>query len=108
MPSAGPGVAATTTKLIVIRVRLPLGLGGLVLPIAQVAPANAIGTVQFTNGSAAVGVPVPVVAGLTFGPIRFLGTGQHALSAVFIPGDPTRFLPSTSNTVTFKFSSALR
>lgn len=101
-------MATTTTKLIVIRVRLPLGLGGLVLPIAQVTPANVIGTVQFTNGSAALGVPVPVVAGLTFGPISFLGPGQHALSAVFIPSDPMRVLPSISNTVTFKFSSVFR
>ncbi|MBV9650085.1 MAG: hypothetical protein JO296_08100 [Pseudonocardiales bacterium] len=108
LPSPGPGITATTTALIVIRIHLPLGLGGLVLPIATVAPITAAGTVQFTNGPATLGQPVPAIAGLAFGPISILGTGQHTLSATFIPSDPTQFQPSTSNTVTFRFSSARR
>jgi hypothetical protein len=108
LPSPGPGMTATTTTLIVIRVHLPWGLGGLVLPIATVAPTTATGTVQFINGPATLGQPVSVIAGLAFGSIRILGTGQHTLSAIFIPSDPTQFQPSTSNNVTFKFLSAHR
>jgi Bacterial Ig-like domain (group 3) len=74
-----------------------------VIPTAQVAPISASGTVQFKDGSANLGAPVPVVAGTAIGPIRVLTPGSHSLSAVFTPTNPTRFLPSTSNTVTVKF-----
>jgi hypothetical protein len=49
-----------------------------------------------------LGAPVPVVAGIAIGPVSGL-PGPHALSAVFTPSNPTRFQPSTSNTVTVKF-----
>jgi hypothetical protein len=104
-PSPGPGMTATTTKLAVLAVHLPFGLGELVIPIARVAPANAAGTVQF-NGPASLGAPVPVIGGFAFGPVTILGKGQqHELSAIFVPGDPAKFQPSTSNTVTVKFWS---
>jgi Bacterial Ig-like domain (group 3) len=83
-------------------VPLPLGLGGIVIPTAQVAPISASGTVQFKDGSTNLGAPVPVIAGTAIGPVSTLAPGSHSLSAVFIPANPTRFLPSTSNTVTVK------
>jgi hypothetical protein len=86
----------------VIQVPLPLGLGGIVIPTAQVAPANATGTIQFKDGSANVGTPVPVVAGIALGPTRTLIPGAHPLSAVFTPSNTTKFQASTSNTVTVK------
>ena len=82
---------------------LPLGLGGIMIPTAHVAPANATGTVQFKNGAANLGAPVPVIAGIAIGPVSTLSPGTHPLSAVFTPTNPTRFQPSTSNTVTIKF-----
>lgn len=82
---------------------LPLGLGGIVIPTAQVAPANATGTVQFKDGSANLGAPVPVVVGIALGPTSTLSRGTHLLSAVFTPSNTTRFLASTSNIVTVKF-----
>jgi hypothetical protein len=102
-PSPNPGATATTTTLSVIQVPLPLGLGGIVIPIAHVAPANAIGTVQFKDGSANLGAPVPAVAGFAVGPASTLRPGTHQLSAVFTPRNQTKFLPSTSHTVTVKF-----
>jgi hypothetical protein len=83
-----------------------LGLDGLVIPIGYVMPVNAAGTVQFKDGAANLGRPVPVVAGIALGPVSILNAGQHSLSAIFTPSNPTRFQPSVSNTVTLRFSSA--
>ncbi|MBV9058153.1 MAG: ExeM/NucH family extracellular endonuclease [Pseudonocardiales bacterium] len=102
-PTPAPGATASTITLSVVQVPLPLGLGGIVIPTAQVAPANAAGTVQFKDGSANLGAPVPVVIGIALGPASTLSTGTHLLSAVFTPSNTTRFLASTSNIVTVKF-----
>ena len=82
---------------------LPLGLGGIVIPTAQVAPANAAGTVQFKDGATRLGAPVPVTAGVAIGPVSTLAPGSHSLTAVFTPTNPTNFQSSTSNSVTVKF-----
>jgi WD40-like Beta Propeller Repeat len=97
-----PGTATTTT-LTVTQVRLPFGLGGYVLPIAQVAPANAAGTVQLKDGTANLGAPVPVAAGIAVGGLVSLPPGPHSLTATFIPASLAAFQLSTSNTVTFRF-----
>lgn len=67
---------------------LPLGLGGIMIPTATLATANAAGTVQFKDGSANLGAPVTVVAGIGRTPLSFLRPGQHSLTAVFTPTDP--------------------
>jgi len=84
-------------------VPLPLGLGGIVIPTATVAPVNASGTVQFKDGSTNLGGPIPVAGGIAVGPVTVLGKGQHSLTAVFTPSPATKFASSTSNTVTFTF-----
>jgi hypothetical protein len=96
-------VTATTTTLSVIQVPLPLGLGGIAIPTAHVAPSNAAGTVQFKDGTTNLGGPVPVAGGIAVGPLSILSRGSHSLSEVFTPTNPTKFKPSTSNTVTVKF-----
>jgi hypothetical protein len=87
----------------VVKVPLPLGLGGIAIPTTRVAPANATGTVQFKDGTTNLRGPVSVLGGIAVGPVTVLGKGQHQLIAVFTPTDPTKFKPSTSNTVTFTF-----
>jgi len=88
----------------VIQVPLPFGLGGLALPIANVAPFNAAGTVQFKDGTTNIGRPVRVTAGFAFGGLVFLPAGPHSLTAVFTPRNPARFGPSTSTPpMTFTF-----
>lgn len=82
---------------------LPLGLGGIAIPTAHVAPPNAAGTVQFKDETTNLGTPVPVIAGTAIGPVSILGRGAHSLTAVFTPTNPTKFQPSTSNTATFTF-----
>ena len=93
----------TTTSLSVFRLPLPLGLGGIAIPTATVAPLNAAGTVQFKDGAVNLGGPVRVIAGQAVGPVSFLRESPHSLTAVFTPTNPAAFTPSTSNTVTFTF-----
>ena len=89
--------------LTIIEVPLPLSLGGLAIPIAQVTPADASGTVQSQDGATNLGGPVPVVAGTAIGPIYVLHSGSHSLTTTFTPANPANVQPLTSNTVTFKF-----
>jgi Bacterial Ig-like domain (group 3) len=102
-PTPAPGAIKTTTKLSVITIPLPLGLGGFVLPIATVTPSNAAGTVQFKNGMTNFGAPVSVTGGVAVGPLTSLPRGTYSITAVFTPTNPAKFAPSTSNTVTVPF-----
>ncbi|MGH3549117.1 MAG: Ig-like domain-containing protein [Pseudonocardiaceae bacterium] len=102
-PTPIPGAKDTTTTLSVIHVPLPFGLGGFAIPIANESPVNAAGTVQFKDNGNDIGGPAPVFGGTAVGPFAFLPPGQHSVTAVFTPTDPTVFKPSTSNTVKFRF-----
>ncbi|MGH3753851.1 MAG: Ig-like domain-containing protein, partial [Pseudonocardiaceae bacterium] len=77
--------------------------GGLAVLFANVAPANAVGTVQFKDGTTNLGAPVPVTVGFAFGGVLSLPVGPHSITAMFIPANPAAFGPSTSNTVAFTF-----
>jgi hypothetical protein len=69
-----------------------------------VAPPDATGKVQFKDKfmdkTTALGDPVQVRSG-GFAVLlaKKLAKGEHSLTAMFIPSDPTAFKPSTSNTV---------
>ena len=108
LPSPEPGVTVTTTTLYVMRVPLPFGLGGVVIPIAVISPRTVVGTIQFKDGTTNLGGPVAVTGGVAIGPIMLISLSSHALTAVFAPTDSTVFQSSTSNTVDFSFSSAPR
>ncbi len=86
-----------------IEVPLPFGLGGFAIPIANVDPFNAAGTVQFQDNGNNIGGPVPVFGGVAVGPFTTLPAGHHSVTAVFTPKNAAKFKPSTSNTVTFTF-----
>jgi phospholipase C len=64
--------------------------------IASVSPVNAAGTVQFKDGTANLGAPVPVAVGPAILATPALTAGTHTLTAVFTPANPTVFGPSTS------------
>ncbi|MFZ0121759.1 MAG: Ig-like domain repeat protein [Pseudonocardiaceae bacterium] len=98
-----PGATATPTTLTVIWVPLPFGLGGLVIPIANVTPRNADGTVQFTDVGHNLGPAVTVHGGAAIGLITVLGKRSHSITAQFTPTDPAAFQSSTSKTLTFRF-----
>jgi outer membrane biosynthesis protein TonB len=102
-PIPAPGATATTTTLTVIRVPLPFALGGLVIPIANVTPRNADGTVQFTDAGHNLGPAATVHGGVAIGLIAVLGKRSHSITAQFTPTDPAAFQSSTSKTVMFRF-----
>jgi len=72
----------------VINVPLPVGLGGFAIPIANVAPFNVVGTVQFRDGDTNIGAPVPVTGGIAIGPFTILPPGSHSLTEIFTPKKP--------------------
>ncbi|MGH3695423.1 MAG: Ig-like domain-containing protein [Pseudonocardiaceae bacterium] len=79
------------------------GPGGLVLPLAHVAPTNAAGTVQFKDGNRNLDGPRQVIGGFAIGQLMFLGGGEHSITAVFTPANPAEFKPSTSKADKFRF-----
>jgi Tol biopolymer transport system component len=79
--------------------RLPVFL------IANVAPFNAAGHVQFMDGSTPLGAPVGVTAGLALFHTSALSKGTHSLTAVFTPNNPVAFGPSTSSPVSLTVRS---
>jgi hypothetical protein len=105
-PTPAPGAKVTTTTLLVIHIPLPFGLGGFAIPIANVAPFNAVGTVQFMDGNTNLGGPVPTFGGIVIGGFISLPPGSHSLTAMFTPTDPAAFAPSTSAAVSLTFQSS--
>lgn len=96
--NAPTGAMATTTTL---RVAPNPAFQGLpVVLLATVAPRTLSRTVQFEDGTTALGASVPVVGGRAFLITRTLATGTHTLTAVFTPANPAVFGPSTSPPVT--------
>ncbi len=96
-----PTQTATTTTLAVT----PTGsavVGANVTLTATVAP-TAAGTVQFLDGTAALGAPVTVAAGQAALTTSALNQGPHSLSAVFTSTDPA-FLGSTSAATAYTVS----
>jgi hypothetical protein len=73
--------------------------------IAKVGPAGVAGTVQFNDGTTALGSPVPVFNGFALFLIQKLTDGDHSLTALFTPTDPAAFTPSTSNTVPYRVNA---
>ncbi len=94
--SAPTGAKATTTTLRVVPHRAFEGVPVVVL--ATVAPRGATGTVQFQDGTTALGAPVPVTGGFALLSTS-LPRGTHSLTAVFTPTDPAAFAPATSSPV---------
>jgi membrane-bound lytic murein transglycosylase B len=80
----------------------PAAEGAPVTMIATVTPATAVGTVQFMDGGANVGVPVTVTNGTASITTlaSMLAVGSHQLTAVFTPADPA-YGPSTSPALPF-------
>ncbi|WP_344441097.1 Ig-like domain-containing protein [Kitasatospora nipponensis] len=98
---APPVATATTTTLAVT----PAGsatVGANVTLTATVAPAAA-GTVQFLDGTTALGAPVAVAGGTAALTTAALAQGAHSLSAVFTSSDAA-FAGSTSAATAYTVS----
>ncbi|TQF69179.1 Ig-like domain repeat protein [Rhodococcus spelaei] len=71
---------------------------------ATVSPVAATGTVQFKDGTTAIGAPVAVVNGVAIAPYTFTTAGAHSITAVY-SGAPG-FVASTSPAFTVTASAA--
>ncbi|HJT04912.1 MAG TPA: substrate-binding domain-containing protein [Pseudonocardiaceae bacterium] len=91
---APAGAKATATTFMVIPSG-PVIQGTPVILVAQVAPANAAGTVQFMDGDAELGPPRPVFGGFALAVTSKLAKGAHALTAIFTASNQDAFGPST-------------
>jgi len=89
--NAATGATATTTILTVS----PNPAVPVILR-ATVAPPIAVGTVQFMDGTTALGAAVSVRGGHARLRTPTLAPGTHSLTAVFTPTDPATFGPSSS------------
>ncbi|MEU6154047.1 Ig-like domain-containing protein [Actinosynnema sp. NPDC047251] len=63
---------------------------------ATVAPAAAVGTVQFLDGAANLGNPVAVVGGSATLTTSTLAEGAHSFTAKFVPANAAAYEPSSS------------
>jgi hypothetical protein len=87
-------VYATATSTTLTVAPSPAFQGIPVLLIAHVTPANAAGTVQFKDGTTALGAPVRVTGGTAFTNTSTLSKGGHSLTTVFAPTHPPTRQPS--------------
>ncbi len=90
----GPARAKGTITTFMAIPSGPVLEGTPVILIAQVAPANAAGTVQFKDGEGELGLPRPVIGGFVLTVTSMLTEGNHSLTAVFTAADQTAFSPS--------------
>ena len=100
-PGAG-GPAAPTAPTLALSVS-PTGSstqGDLVTLKATVTPSTATGAVTFYDGSKALGLAQTVSGGSVSLSTSTLTTGQHSLTAQFVP-DTTAFTSATSPTIPF-------
>ncbi|WP_345347820.1 Ig-like domain-containing protein, partial [Rhodococcus olei] len=96
-----PGDVATTTA---VEVPGSATVGQTVVLRATVSPASAGGTVQFKDGSRAIGLPVPIVDGKASLSYTFTTAGAKDVTAVYSGGPG--FTGSTSEKGTVTVSAA--
>ncbi|MGW6376994.1 Ig-like domain-containing protein [Rhodococcus sp. NPDC055112] len=99
--ASAPTDVATVTKVTALStatLNTPIDLS------ATVTPSPAGGTVQFMDGTTAIGGPVTVVNGTAILPHTFTAAGEHGITAVY-SGAPG-FVASTSSTFAVTASAA--
>ena len=101
-----PTVTATTTALST-SVPSPQTVGTSVTLNAAVSPAAAAGSVQFMDGTTALGSPVAVSAGTASLATTALAVGTHPLTAVFTPTTATAFAASTSTATSYVINAVV-
>jgi LPXTG-motif cell wall-anchored protein len=97
--------ATPTTTTLDVTPTSPQVHGTALTLTATVAPADAVGSVQFLDGTTVLG-SASVVAGQASITNSTLATGSHSLTAKFVPTDAAAFTASTSAAVPFTISTA--
>jgi len=80
-------------------------VGELFTLTAAVDPAEAAGRVDFVEGEAVLG-SAPATGGTASADVRFDTSGEHVVTARFVPDDPEAYEPSTSEAVVYDVRSA--
>jgi hypothetical protein len=93
--------AATTTTLTAQATAQTVAL------TATVAPAGAVGTVTFSEGSTVVAGPVTVASGVARATLLNVAVGQRVYTATFTPTVVANFTASTSANVTVTVAAAV-
>jgi hypothetical protein len=93
--TGSPTTATSTTTALTINPPGPAGAGTTETLTATLAPVAAAGTVQFSDGSNPLGVPVTVSGG-TATMTTVLAPGTHSLTAAFTPTNTNAFGASTT------------
>jgi len=101
-----PAAQAATTTMLNVSPASPAASGTQETLTASVSPTSAAGSVQFRDGSTAIGAPVTVNNGVSSTTTK-LADGSHSLTAVFTPTDTTAFGGSTSATVAYTVNGAV-
>ena len=94
------GALTPTTTGLSTNPASPAAFGASVTLTASVTPAVA-GTMQFIDGTSALGAPQTVVSGAATTSTATLSTGSHSLTAVFTPADAGAYSGSTSSAIPF-------
>jgi hypothetical protein len=95
--SPSPTIHKTSTRLFVFACYRAADFP--VILLSRTRPGRAEGTVQFKDGTAAIGAPQKVIYGFAFA-VQPFAAGDHALTAAFTPDDPKAYEPSTSRPLT--------
>ncbi len=101
-----PSVTTTTTA-ISASPGGPATVGASIDFTATVSPSNAVGSVQFMDGSAALGSPVAVTAGTADYTTSALSVATHPITASFTPTDSTAFSGSGSSVLNYEVDAVV-
>lgn len=99
-------VTATTTALDVTPTS-PAAANTLETLTATITPTAAAGTVQFKDGTTAIGSPATVTNGKA-SVNATLKSGAHSLTATFTPNDPATYSASTSTAAAYTVNDPAR
>ncbi|MFI7217393.1 Ig-like domain-containing protein [Micromonospora maritima] len=99
------GTPIQTTTTLAVTPAGPKPQGTELALTATVTPAAAVGSVQFRDGTAALGGAQQVTGGVATVTTTQLTAGQHSLTAVFTPQSDVDFSPSTSTASTYQVTA---
>ena len=100
------GTPLTTTTTVTSSVPSPTTTGTSVTFTATLTPNTAAGTVQFMNGTTAMGSPVAVSSGTATYTTSFGAAATYPITAVFTPTSATAFVASTSSAISYVVTGA--
>ncbi|MFG3688040.1 Ig-like domain-containing protein [Micromonospora sp. NPDC047740] len=99
------GTPTQTTTTLAVTPDGPKPQGTELTLTARVTPTDATGSVQFMDGSAALGGAQPVASGVASLKTTQLAAGSHPLKAVFTPQNEVDHSGSTSQAVTYQVTA---